>query len=128
MEPRDLWCSQKADPRDSKSTENASEKSPETEKVQKMLQKNPPSADNIERCKQVAADNRKEETYWHIRATMNELKDGDTNTTDFHYKVTSRRARNTIKCLQGLDGSWKTEEDEIERVITSYLEKMGFSQ
>jgi len=84
-------------------------------------QKLPPSGDNVMKCKHLAAEldelHKKHETYWYIRARINELRDGDENTAYFHYKANSRRRRNTIKGLEGENGKWVDSEEELEQVV-----------
>ena len=79
----------------------------------------------LERCRGIVGEldelNRLHETYWHARARVNELKDGDKNTSYFHHKASQRKRRNLILKLQDDSGEWKTNEDDISKIITDYF-------
>lgn len=83
----------------------------QTEKSLGLGQRCCPVARMIDTCKTLTLElddlHRQEESYWHMRARANELKDGDRNTIYFHHKASSRRRRNRIKGLFNKDGVWK---------------------
>ena len=74
----------------------------------KLAQRLPPLDYSLEKCKDLTAKlddlHRKEESYWHIRSCMTELKDDDQNTRYFHHNAESRRRRHTIKGLEDEGG------------------------
>lgn len=57
----------------------------------------------LDKCRELVGEldelHRLEESYWHARARMNELRDGDKNTSYFHHKASHRKRRNTISQL-----------------------------
>lgn len=64
---------------------------------------------------------RLQESYWHIRAKTNELRDGDKNTKYFHNKASQRRKRNYIHGLVDENGVWRKLKEEISVVIENYF-------
>ncbi|KAI9164758.1 hypothetical protein LWI28_001407 [Acer negundo] len=63
-----------------------------------------------------------EERYWHQRARIEWLQNGDRNTRFFHSKATARRSRNRINGLFSKEGVWVVKQSEMEEVITQYFE------
>jgi len=63
----------------------------DTERRLKATQRLPLSDFSTEKCKELMTTlddlHRQEESYWHIRSRMNELRDGDQNTGYFHHKA-----------------------------------------
>lgn len=59
---------------------------------------------------------RMKESYWHVRASKNELRDGEKNTSYFHHKASQRRKRNTIKGLYDEAGNWKESREDIVEI------------
>lgn len=84
-----------------------------------------PDGRMLGRCRKIVGEldelNRLHETYWHARARVNELKDGDKNTSYFHHKASQRKRRNLILKLQDDNGEWKTSEEDIGKRITDYI-------
>lgn len=64
-----------------------------------------------------------EESYWHARARVNELRDGDKNTAYFYHKANQRGQINSIEGLVDEDGVWhgkgKALELHVERFFGS---------
>ena len=48
------------------------------------------------------------------------LRDGDKNTSYFHYRVSHRRKRNKIESLIDSEGVVRVEQEEIMRVVFTY--------
>ncbi|KAL2925172.1 hypothetical protein RDABS01_019751 [Bienertia sinuspersici] len=99
---------------------NLKEEVKRTEEKLRVLQNKEPDANILDQCKVVARElndlRAKQESYWHIRAKANELRDGDKNTSYFHHKASSRRRRNHIKGLYDNKNNWCNEANEIEAV------------
>lgn len=73
------------------------------EKLLQEAQNNLPDAIMFAKCNELSNElddlHRLEESYWHVRARANELRDGDKNTKYFHHKASQRRKRNRISGL-----------------------------
>ncbi|XP_021770438.1 uncharacterized protein LOC110734577 [Chenopodium quinoa] len=65
-----------------------------------------------------------EESYWHARARVNELRDGDKNTKYFHHKASQRKAHNRIVKLKDDNGDWFENQVDIERLIEAYFARI----
>ncbi|XP_021763810.1 uncharacterized protein LOC110728475 [Chenopodium quinoa] len=65
-----------------------------------------------------------EESYWHVRARTNELRDGDKNTSYFHHKASARKAKNMIVGLEDSNGQWIQDEKGISEVVTNYFSQL----
>ena len=82
----------------------------------------------LARCNELVAEldelHRLQESYWHARARVNELSAGDKNTSYFHHKASQRKKRNSIVSLQNEEGEWKTTEEDIIAIISSYFSNM----
>lgn len=65
-----------------------------------------------------------EETFWRQRAKVMWLKDGDRNIGYFHRKASNRKRKNHIKGLYDSSGKWVEEDDDMERVVSSYFKCM----
>ncbi|XP_061999237.1 uncharacterized protein LOC133716556 [Rosa rugosa] len=65
-----------------------------------------------------------EESFWKQRSKVHWLKEGDRNTSYFHRKTANRRRKNTLCGLYNEDGEWCEEDEEVEKVITSYFSTM----
>jgi hypothetical protein len=63
------------------------------------------------------------ELYWHQRAQMCWLKNGDRNTKFYHAFASERRKRNRIKKLVE-DGGGVEEEGEIHELITNFYKEL----
>ncbi|KAA3464886.1 reverse transcriptase [Gossypium australe] len=63
----------------------------------------------------------KEERYWEQRARSNWLQVGDKNTSFFHKYAKQRRRINQIRGLQRFDGSFATNDREIEEGMNQSL-------
>ncbi|XP_074317931.1 uncharacterized protein LOC141654709 [Silene latifolia] len=91
-------------------------------------QRQPPSADMINRCRGIVKEvdelRRQVETYWYTRARKCELRDGDKNTSYFHHKAKQRKKRNTIVGIENEDGGWCTEEEDIAKVVEDYFSRL----
>ncbi|KAL2933269.1 hypothetical protein RDABS01_016388 [Bienertia sinuspersici] len=100
----------------------------EAEKNLKQLQGRQPDAMTLEQCNRWAMEindlRRQVESYWHLRAKTNELRDGDRNTSYFHHKASARRKRNSIKGLYNDENEWKTEVQDVADVVTSYFQNL----
>ncbi|KAL2937078.1 Protease HtpX-like protein [Bienertia sinuspersici] len=107
---------------------NLKEEVKRTEEKLRVLQNKEPDANILDQCKVVARElndlRAKQESYWHIRAKANELRDGDKNTSYFHHKASSRKRRNHIKGLYDNKNNWCNEANEIEAVVTSYFSQL----
>uniref|UniRef100_A0A803MTM6 Reverse transcriptase Ty1/copia-type domain-containing protein n=1 Tax=Chenopodium quinoa TaxID=63459 RepID=A0A803MTM6_CHEQI len=83
---------------------------------------------NLARCRQLSEEIENlrllEESYWHARARVNELRDGDSNTSYLHHKASARKNKNTIMRLEDDNGNWVQDEIGIEGVVTSYFTKL----
>lgn len=66
----------------------------------------------------------KQETYWYIRSTSTDIKDGDLNTKYLHHKASQRRRRNEIKGLFNNNGKWCTEAEDLEDIVQILYKKM----
>ncbi|OMO64558.1 hypothetical protein CCACVL1_21676 [Corchorus capsularis] len=64
------------------------------------------------------------EIYWRQRAKQLWIKEGDRNTSFFHKFASNRKAENSVLRIQGLDGIWKTDQEEIEGIFVAYFEKL----
>lgn len=64
------------------------------------------------------------ELYWHQRAQMRWLKNGDRNTKFNHAFASERRKRNRIKKLVKEDGGVVEEEGEIHELITNFYKEL----
>lgn len=62
-----------------------------------------------------------EETMWFHRSRALWLKDGDRNSSFFHYKASMRKRRNTIKTIKDADGIEVTKKEEIMKVVRDYF-------
>ena len=98
------------------------------ERVLHNLQEQAPDGRIIEQMHQVTNTldelHRLKESYWHLRARTNELRDGDKNTSYFHHKANQRRKHNTIKGLFSDDGTWLSSREDMEGIITHYFETL----
>ncbi|KAL2895927.1 hypothetical protein RDABS01_000461 [Bienertia sinuspersici] len=97
----------------------------EAEKELKKLQDTRPDHNMLSRCDDLAKEldelHRREESYWHARARVNELKDGDKNTSYFHHKASQRKKRNLIRGLYNSQGAWCQTHEEIVAVVEDYF-------
>ncbi|KAL6566692.1 hypothetical protein OROMI_015096 [Orobanche minor] len=59
----------------------------------------------------------KQEEMWHQRSRANWIRSGDRNTSFFHKVASGRKKRNNIKGIEGVNGEWYEEEEDIERVF-----------
>lgn len=100
----------------------------ESEKKLKAAQRCTPDANMIANCCALSSEldalNQQEESYWHIRSRVNELRDGDKNSKYFHHKASSRKRRNTIKGLLDEAGVLKTSSANLERLIVAYYDRL----
>ena len=66
----------------------------------------------------------REEMMWLQRSRIAWLKEGDRNTKYFHRKALWRARKNHIKKLKREDGSWSTDQKEMQGMATSYFEHL----
>lgn len=66
----------------------------------------------------------KEEIMWKQRSRALWLAEGDKNTSFFHKKATSRKARNSIKGLEDANGIWQTSPEKIEEICVQYYQSL----
>lgn len=64
---------------------------------------------------------RKEELLWFQWARAKWIKYRDRNSKYFHGVIAIRRQENFIEFLQGGDGHWVIESEDMERLVTNYL-------
>ena len=87
-----------------------------------------PDSVMLNKCRELVGEldelHRLEESYWHARARVNELRDGDKNTSYFHHKASYRKRRNAISQLKDECGVLKVEEEEIGDIISAYFTNM----
>uniref|UniRef100_A0A803MRY4 Reverse transcriptase zinc-binding domain-containing protein n=1 Tax=Chenopodium quinoa TaxID=63459 RepID=A0A803MRY4_CHEQI len=104
---------------------NVKKKIKEAEEKLVNLQRGVMGGVALERCRTVSEelDNLHlfEEFYWHARARVNELKDGDRNTSYFHHKASMRKSKNNITGIENADGVRVHGRKDIEGVITNYF-------
>ncbi|KAL6228112.1 hypothetical protein ACLB2K_002066 [Fragaria x ananassa] len=62
----------------------------------------------------------KEHVFWKQRSRVLWLSEGDMNTHFFHQSATNRKKKNLIRGLRDVDGIWRSEDDEIERIVLDY--------
>ncbi|XP_056690135.1 uncharacterized protein [Spinacia oleracea] len=95
------------------------------EKRLKEMQGGSLGANRLKCCNHIVDEldslRRLEESYWHVRARANELRDGDTNTKYFHHKATQRRKRNTICGLFYVHDTWKNTKEDMDEIISKYF-------
>ncbi|KAK2657968.1 hypothetical protein Ddye_011020 [Dipteronia dyeriana] len=65
-----------------------------------------------------------EESYWKQRSRVEWLKGGDRNTKFYHWKASSRRARNEIVGLYDEGGNWCAEGNDVEMIVVDYFSKL----
>ena len=66
----------------------------------------------------------REEMMWLQRSRIAWLKEGDRNTKYFHRKAPWRARKNHIEKLKREDGSWSTDQKEMQGMATSYFEHL----
>ncbi|KAL3826043.1 hypothetical protein ACJIZ3_022072 [Penstemon smallii] len=66
----------------------------------------------------------KEEMMWRQRAKAHWMREGDKNTKFFHAKASSRRRVNTIHGLRNSEGIWCEKDEDLERIVAEYFEKI----
>lgn len=78
------------------------------------------------RCtlKQIDEIMEKEEIYWRQRSRVHYLKEGDQNTNFFHMRASLRKRCNLIKGINGVNGEWVNDEDEIEKIAVDYFQNL----
>ena len=105
---------------------NIKKKIKETETQLKAAQSNLPDAIMFDRCNELSTKldelHRMEESYWHARARVNAVRDGDKNTSYFHHKASQRRKRNRICGLMDSNNTWHTEDDSINEIVHAYFD------
>lgn len=93
----------------------------ELEQTLKELHQGVPDGFTLERAKMVVAELQKdEESYWHLRARANELRDGDKNTSYFHQRACKWKSRNRIRGLFNAEGEWQTTSPQMEKIVVDY--------
>ena len=64
----------------------------------------------------------REEIMWNQRSRASWIKWGDCNTKFFHATTSQRRRRNKIVGIQGANGIWQENQEDIESTILEYFE------
>ena len=64
----------------------------------------------------------REEIMWNQSSRASWIKWGDHNTKFFHATVSQRRRRNKIIGIQGANGAWQENQEDIESTILGYFE------
>ena len=64
----------------------------------------------------------REEIMWNQRSRASWIKWGDCNTKFFHATTSQRRRRNKIVGIQGADGIWQENQEDIGSTILEYFE------
>ncbi|KAK2661448.1 hypothetical protein Ddye_000022 [Dipteronia dyeriana] len=62
-----------------------------------------------------------EEDYWRQRSRQDWLKAGDYNSKFFHWKASSRRARNKIVGVEDSNGAWCDSHADVQRIVLDYF-------
>ncbi|XP_071926572.1 uncharacterized protein [Coffea arabica] len=71
---------------------------------------------------------KEEEFFWSQKFKVNWLREGDTNISFFHAYVKGRRTRNRILNVQGEDGSWTKNEEELVYEISNFYRTLFSSE
>ncbi|XP_027150159.1 uncharacterized protein LOC113750373 [Coffea eugenioides] len=71
---------------------------------------------------------KEEELFWHQKARINWIKEGDKNTKFFHAHVKGRRRRNRMLNLQREDGSWTENEQELGKEVADFYRQLFTSK
>jgi hypothetical protein len=66
----------------------------------------------------------REEMMWLQRSRITWLREGDRNTKYFHRKAMWRAKKNKIKGLKKADGSWCTEEQELQGMADTFFKSL----
>lgn len=66
----------------------------------------------------------REEKFWHQKARIKWLKEGDKNTAFFHACTAIRRKRNRIINLKNRYGQWCETEDQIKQEVEQYFRNL----
>lgn len=89
------------------------------------LQQCDPDASILAQCNYTSLDldeiHRLKESYWHVSACANEIRDGDKNTMYFYHKASQRKRHNTIHGLLDENGVWKKGRDDICDIVHHYF-------
>uniref|UniRef100_A0A803KQ07 RNase H type-1 domain-containing protein n=1 Tax=Chenopodium quinoa TaxID=63459 RepID=A0A803KQ07_CHEQI len=84
-----------------------------------------PDVDMIENSKGIVKKldelQRLDDSYLHAPSRVNEVKDGDKNTSNFHHKASYRQRRNFIHELEDNSGQMHDNEEEIAEIISGYF-------
>ncbi|KAG7578757.1 Ribonuclease H-like superfamily [Arabidopsis thaliana x Arabidopsis arenosa] len=67
---------------------------------------------------------RDEELYWHQKSRSSLMQLGDNNSKYFHALTKQRRARNRITGLHDENGTWSTEDKEVQNIAVSYFKTL----
>ncbi|XP_071925054.1 uncharacterized protein [Coffea arabica] len=67
---------------------------------------------------------RVEEDYWHQKARLRWLKDGDSNTRYFHASVREKRSKLAIHRIKDEGGIWMEDEDRIGQAAVCFFQRL----
>lgn len=62
-----------------------------------------------------------EQSFWKQRAKVFWLTDGDLNTKYFHQQASNRRRKNLLKGLCNKEGTWCSEDEDVEQIVLDYF-------
>ncbi|GKU93023.1 hypothetical protein SLEP1_g6663 [Rubroshorea leprosula] len=89
------------------------------------IRQQPVSESTIEEEKRLLTETEewleREEVMWHQRSREIWLQEGDRNTRFFHKRASRRKDHNTINKLQGKDGVWKYDFQDLQHIATDYF-------